>query len=130
MRALSLLRPSLLAAAMAIAALGAVTLPTSASAQVGVYFDVAPPPPRHEVVPAPRRGYVWAPGYWDLKGRRHVWRPGHWERVRRGYHYAEPTWAQRDGRWYLERGRWARGDRDGDGVPNAVDRRPNDPTRR
>ena len=98
MRSLTLLRPSLLAAAMAIAALGAVTLPTSASAQVGVYFDVTPPAPRHEVVPAPRRGYVWAPGYWDLKGRRHVWRPGHWERVRRGYHYAEPTWAQRDGR--------------------------------
>ena len=129
MRLATLFRPPLLAAAMAIAAMGAATLPTSASAQ-GVYFGVAPPPPRQEVAPPPRRGYVWAPGYWDLQGRRHVWRAGHWERVRRGYHYAEPTWTQREGRWYLERGRWARGDRDGDGVPNAADRRPNDPTRR
>jgi hypothetical protein len=126
----TVLRQSLLATALAVAALSGVAVPTSASAQVGVYFDVAPPAPRHEVVPAARRGYVWVPGYWDLVGRRHVWRGGHWERVRRGYHYAPPVWSQRDGRWYLERGRWARGDRDGDGVPNAADRRPNDPTRR
>jgi hypothetical protein len=30
----------------------------------------------------------------------------------------------------MEQGRWHRGDRDGDGVPNRMDRAPNDPTRR
>ena len=115
---------------LCVASLGAISLPMAASAQVGIYFNSGPPPNREEAVPAPRRGYVWAPGYWNANGNRHVWQRGHWERERRGYYYAQPAWTQRDNRWQLERGRWNRGDRDRDGVPNAVDRAPNDPTRR
>jgi hypothetical protein len=48
---------------------------------------------------------------------------------RRGYYFAQPTWTQRDNRWQLERGRWNRGDRDHDGVPNARDRAPDNPNR-
>jgi hypothetical protein len=33
---------------------------------------------------------------------------------------------ERDGRWVLERRRW---DRDGDGVPNRLDARPDNPNR-
>ena len=42
----------------------------------------------------------------------------------RGYTYVSPTWHHRDGRWYFERGRWNRGDRDRDGVSNRNDRFP------
>lgn len=118
-----------LMAALCVAALGATAIPTTASAQVGVYLNIAPPPPRNEVVPAPRRGYVWVPGYWNARNKRHVWQPGHWERERRGYVFVEPRWVQHDNRWQLERGNWRRGDRDRDGVPNAVDRAPNNPNR-
>lgn len=108
---------------------GAAIAPSTATAAVDVYYNVAPPPAQHEAVPAARRGYVWVPGYWELRGQRHVWRAGHWERTRRGYHYAPPVWEQRGERWYLDRGGWRRGDRDGDGIPNRVDRHPNNPNR-
>ncbi|WP_338034310.1 hypothetical protein [Komagataeibacter melaceti] len=39
-----------------------------------------PPPPRYEVVPRPRRGYVWAPGRWVWYQRGYVWRRGGWRR--------------------------------------------------
>jgi hypothetical protein len=141
------------------ALLGAIALssiafmPIPASAQI--YIDVAPPAPRHEVVPAHRAGYVWQPGYYDWRGNRHVWVRGHWVRERQGMYWHPSRWEQRDGRWYLEKGRWDReryaqrgrgnnpmGDRDRDGIPNAVDRdrdgdgvrdrrdaRPNNPNR-
>ena len=116
------LRKSLLAV-LCVASLGAAALPATVSAAPpGIYFNIAPPPPRVEVVPDARRGYVWVPGYWDARGRRHVWIAGHWERARRGYSYVEPRWIERNNRWYLERGRWNRGDRDRDGIPNARDR--------
>jgi len=39
----------------------------------GVDVDVAPPPPRVVEYPAPRAGFVWAPGYWNWNGHEHVW---------------------------------------------------------
>jgi hypothetical protein len=120
-----MIKPRLLAAALAVS-LTCLTLPAGAA----VYSQVAPPPPRSEAMPQPRRGYAWAPGYWDWRGKRHVWVQGHWMRERPGYRYNAPRWEQRDGRWAMDRGRWMRGDRDGDGVPNGMDRRPDDPRRR
>lgn len=118
-----------LVAVLCAASLGAVALPMSASAETRIYFNSAPPELRYEAVPSARRGQVWVPGHWDAKGKKHVWRAGHWEKQRKGYHYVTPSWVQRDNRWELQRGRWNKGDRDGDGVPNAVDRRPNNPNR-
>jgi len=114
---------------MCMATLGAVSVPVAASAQVAVYFNSAPPPARYEAVPAPRHGYQWSPGYWNVKGKKHVWQNGHWERNRHGYHYAQPNWTQHNDQWQLQRGQWEKGDRDHDGVPNAVDRAPDNPTR-
>jgi WXXGXW repeat (2 copies) len=122
------LRKSLLVA-MCVASLGAASVPIAAGA-AEVYFNIAPPAPRVEVIPAPRSGHLWVPGFWDARANRHVWVRGHWERERRGYRFVEPRWVQRDNRWLLERGRWSRGDRDGDGVPNSRDRAPNNPYRR
>ena len=126
-----MLNKTILASCLAASfAFGASTLPITATAAPVVYVQTAPPPMRHEVVPAARRGYVWVPGYWNWNGRRHVWQQGVWMKERRGYVYTQPAWAEHDGRWELRRGAWARGDADHDGVPNGADRRPNDPTRR
>ncbi len=122
------LRKTLLVA-ICIGSLAGISVPLNANAQQVIYFNAPPPEARREVVPAPRRGYVWSPGYWNVRGNRHVWQRGHWERARHGYYFAQPTWTQRDDRWQLERGRWNRGDRDHDGVPNGMDRAPNDPNR-
>ena len=121
-----MIRKILLAAVVA-ASLGGVTVPAAAA---DIYVRREPPPPREEVVPAPRRGYAWAPGYWDWRGKRHVWHAGSWVRERPGHRYRETRWVERDGRWYLSRGRWERmRDRDGDGVPDRFDRRPDNPRR-
>ena len=116
----------LLIAALLGAPLGSIALPAGAAA---IVVQVAPPPPRAEAVPAPRRGYVWVPGYWDWRGNRHVWVAGSWMREKHGYHYQQPRWEEHDGHWQMQRGNWARGDRDGDGVPDRVDRQPNNPAR-
>lgn len=123
-------------AALALAgALWAATPAQAQPAQPGVVLTQAgphgraipaPPPPRHEAVPRARRGQVWSPGYWDWRGRRYVWVPGTWVKARPGYRYREPHWVERDGHWELRRGGW---DRDGDGVPNRHDSRPNNPYR-
>ena len=109
---------------IAAGTLGAVTtpLPSVAASRVDIQLNFGPPPPRFEVVPAPRRGYIWSPGYWAWDGYRHVWVVGHWEPFRPGYAYYAPGWVQRDGRWHYRSSRW---DRDGDGIPNRRDPTPN-----
>jgi WXXGXW repeat (2 copies) len=123
-----MLKKTLIATSLALLALGgAFTVP--AQAQVSIRIGSAPPPPRVEVVPAPRRGYVWTAGHWEWQNRRHQWVTGSWMRERRGQHFVEPVWTENNGRWEYRRGSWARGDRDGDGVPNSMDRRPNNPNK-
>src|SRR5262249_2752749 len=108
-----------------------------------IYVDVAPPAPRYEVVPAPRAGYVWAPGYWDWRHGHHVWVKGHWEREHHGMYWHPHHWEQVDGRWVMREGGWHNEryvmrheeqphrlrDRDHDGVPDRYDRAPDNPYR-
>lgn len=119
----------LFAAAAAVISSAAFVPVQSFAADRVVVIREAPPAPRQEVVPAARRGYEWAPGYWDYAGHRYVWVKGHWERSRAGYAYRRPEWRQGSNGWEMDRGGWRRGDRDGDGVPNRDDRRPNNPNR-
>jgi hypothetical protein len=79
-----------------------------ATAAVGLSIVVAPPEPRAEVVPGPRAGWVWAPGYWEWRGRAHVWVPGHWIRERRGYHWVADVWVHNGPQWVFQRGHWER----------------------
>jgi hypothetical protein len=98
-----------------------------------------PPPPRHEVIPGARPGWVWAPGHYERRGSEYAWTEGHWMRDREGFEYREPRWVQRaDGSWYLVGNNWERraaerqarhenrmnphGDFDGDGIANQYDR--------
>jgi hypothetical protein len=104
-------------------------MPMTASADSVVYFSSPPPQARYEAVPARRPGYVWSSGYWNAKHNKHVWQAGHWERERHGYHITQPAWTQHESKWELHRGHWTQGDRDHDGVPNSVDRAPDNPNR-
>ncbi len=143
----SMLRTSLTAAGLALAALVGTAAPAQAQPHTTVvvqsgtpgFVIPAPPPLRREAVPRARHGQVWVPGYWDWRGHRHVWVAGHWEKARAGYRYRNPKWEQRDGRWEMNRGGWDRDgdgianrndrDRDGDGVPNRRDNHPDNPRR-
>jgi hypothetical protein len=116
----------LLIASIIAGSLGTVSLPSFAEV---VVVRQAPPALREERTPEPRHGYTWVAGHWDWRNNHHVWVRGTWLKERRGYVYHQPTWAERDGKWEMSRGNWARGDRDHDGVPNAVDNHPNNPNR-
>jgi hypothetical protein len=96
-----------------LSTLGATAaLAPAAQAQVvgvDVRIGTPPPAPRYEVVPAPRHGYAWAPGYWAWNGHRHVWVGGHWERMRRHYARYEPAhWQPGPGGWVFIPGHWVR----------------------
>lgn len=118
----------LLIASLVAGSFGTFTLPASAAV---IVVRQAPPPLRAERVPEPRRGQTWLAGHWEWRNKHHVWVGGTWIRDRRGYHYNAPAWAERNGRWEMTRGAWVRGqrDRDGDGVRNRDDARPNNPNR-
>jgi len=86
----------------------AAIAPAVSLAGVVVDIDVAPPAPQVEVVPAPRAGFVWAPGYWEWRGHNHVWERGHWIRERPGYHWVPDRWDQRGPHWHHSIGHWER----------------------
>jgi hypothetical protein len=88
----------------AMLALGSVAMP--AAAQISINIEFAPPAPRYEVVPAPRSGYTWAPGYWQWQDQRHVWATGRWVEERPGSYWVADRWEPRDGRHYYQPGRW------------------------
>ena len=77
-----MIRKILLAAMIGTSAV-TVAFPAIARDRI-VYVQVAPPVIREEVVPAPRRGYAWAPGYWGWRHSKHVWVRGAWVRDPQG----------------------------------------------
>jgi hypothetical protein len=89
-------------------AAGTLAAPAISYGGVVVDIDVAPPPVQVEVVPGPRAGYVWAPGYWNWVGGRHVWVAGHFIRERPGYHWVPHAWVQVGPRWHFAPGHWER----------------------
>lgn len=97
---------------VSLLALGASVMVPLSQAQAQAYVGVRigqPPPPRYEVVPPPRYGYAWAPGYWRWNGYRHVWVRGTWMRARPGYRYVPPRWERGPrGDWQMRPYRWDR----------------------
>jgi hypothetical protein len=122
----------ILIASLVATAFGSAPMIASAQ-QRAIVITQPPPPPREERMPEMRRGYEWAPGHWAWRNGRHVWVEGRQMRERRGSHWVADRWVERHGRWELVAGHWERGarnrDRDGDGVPNRYDSRPNNPNR-
>lgn len=99
---------SFIATLCVAAATAGSLLPGVSAAGVSVDIDIAPPAPRVELVPPPRVGYVWAPGYWAWRGGAHVWVSGRWVAERRGYHWVPDRWVQVGPHWHYARGYWAR----------------------
>lgn len=98
-------------AALGVAlAAGVYAPPSSAGSYVAVNIGVAPPAPIYEVVPPPRVGYVWGPGYWiwSAPAHRHIWVHGNWIRVRPGYIYRPPQWNRYGNGWRFREGYWGR----------------------
>jgi len=136
----TMIKTGFIAAALAVASLGAATTPAAAQTSISVQIG-QPPPPRYEVVPVARPGHLWVPGHWEWRGNRHTWVAGYYMRARPGYYYTQPTYVQYGNRWDYRPGHWSRGearghghghghghanngrgDRDRDGVPNGRDR--------
>ena len=101
-------RAALLALAALLGGATAVALPAAAQAQAVVSVQIGPPAPRTEVIPPPRSGHVWVPGYYVWQRRAYVWRPGYWVANRPGYVYVAPGWEQRGSRWVYRPARWDR----------------------
>jgi len=126
-----------LAATAAAALMGVASVSYAIPAVVA---EVAPPTVVYETIPAPREGYVWAPGHYVFRDGRYVWVSGHWMRERPGYEWEEARWVRRpDGSWRLIAGHWVAvdedlafddrrgrrgpyGDLDRDGIINSEDR--------
>jgi hypothetical protein len=81
------------------------SMPASAA---DIVSDVAPPALRAERAPAPRDGYVWASGHWELRGHDYAWVGGTWIAERRGAHWAADRWEQQGAQWHFLPGHWER----------------------
>ena len=85
----------------------AVALPAGAQARaVELEVDVAPPAARVEVAPAPRPGFVYAPGYWQYDGKQYTWTEGRFIADREGHRYVVPAYEPRGQRWVFRAGHW------------------------
>ena len=100
------IKAALLAAGVAAGVLSGMALPAVAQAQGYAWVRVGPPPPRHELAPPLRHGWVWVPGHYQWRHGRHVWVGGYWVRERHGYVHVAPVWVQDGGRWYYRPARW------------------------
>ena len=67
----------------------------SGGVSVAIDLGTPPPAPRIEVIPPPRVGYLWAPGYWAWTGHRHEWVAGRWLEARRLSPLSRPLGATR-----------------------------------
>ena len=81
-----------------------------------------------EVHPAPRPGYIWAPGHYEWNGTRHVWMPGVW--VKDDYDRQWKAYAFNNGRTTYANGPLELRDRDGNVIPINPEAYPIDSTRR
>lgn len=94
-----------LAAAATFPALGQVNI----NINVPGIVQMAPPPPRYEMVPGPRPGQVWVQGRWVWNERDYVWQGGRWQQDRPDYVYAPGRWVQASGGWRWVDDQWKPG---------------------
>ena len=88
---------------------GFAALFSAAGAQAAdIVSETAPPALRTERAPAPRDGYVWAAGHWELRGHDYAWVGGTWITERRGARWAADRWEQQGSQWHFIPGHWER----------------------
>jgi hypothetical protein len=92
---------------LTLVAICALAMPAAAQ-NFSVTIGTAPPAPQYEVVPPPRAGYAWAPGYWRWEHNHHVWEAGHWMEHREGYRWEPDHWVRHEGGYSHVPGHWDR----------------------
>jgi hypothetical protein len=88
-----------------------------------VTVEQAPPADRHEVVPRPRPGYVWAAGHWEWTGRFYSWTSGTWIVQHRNQNWVADSWEQVGSQWHFTAGHWINKTAADSGSLQAQDRR-------
>ena len=78
-------------------------------AYVAAYVPGPPPQPYVAGVVgyAPAPGYVWADGFWDLRGNNWTWVHGYWAQPPHPHaHWVATRWVQRGHGWRRVEGHW------------------------
>jgi hypothetical protein len=92
--------------------MGSAIIPAIAHADADLIVNTAPPAPKTEIVPGPRTGYVWSPGYWKWENNEHVWVEGRWIEQRKDAHWIPDRWTQDPNdpnHWHFRPGHWEEG---------------------
>jgi len=85
----------------------AIATPAVTQARTVEYeINIAPPAPRVDVVPAPREGFIYEPGYWGYDGRQYVWVDGQFIARREGHTYTPHVFERRGEHWMFRGGHW------------------------
>jgi hypothetical protein len=89
-----------------------LSAPTYAAVNFSFGIEIMPPPPRVEVMPAQRPGFIWGPGYWAWEHGQHVWIEGRWIQARPGQFWVPERWVEyrgpRGSHYHFEPGHWER----------------------
>ncbi|MEP7261592.1 MAG: YXWGXW repeat-containing protein [Usitatibacter sp.] len=75
------------ACALASTSLPAFSFNTTPDVDFEWYANVGRSPGNAEIMPAPRAGYIWAPGHYEWTGTRQVWAKGVWVRDEQSPHW-------------------------------------------
>jgi hypothetical protein len=95
-------------ALLALCLSAVLAAPSVSLAESQITTISAPPPPRLEIAPPARDGYVWSPGHWEWGGRSYNWVTGTWVVQRRGAHYVGSQWLKDGDQWHFIAGHWER----------------------
>lgn len=94
------------AVSLAIACVGCTATASVHGGMTVVYSQ--PPQPKVETM-APRPGYVWVRGHWDLVNGQWAWISGRYVRDRPGSRWQEGRWERRGEAWHWFEGEWVAG---------------------
>ena len=98
------LRKSIGTAALAVGLMGTASIAAAAISEIEI--RTAPPPPRVEVVPVPREGFIYEPGHYSYDGEKYVWADGRFIQQREGRTYTPYALERRGDNWYFRPGYW------------------------
>jgi hypothetical protein len=89
---------------VAAGVLGMATLGQAAAPDVEI--TIAPPADRVEVVPEPRKGFVYERGHYEYDGHAYQWKEGRFLQERQGHVYTPYALEHRGDKYYYRPGHW------------------------
>ena len=78
----------------------------NAARVVELEIGTAPPPPRVEVVPEPREGFIYERGHYEWDGQRYVWVEGKFIEKREDHKWRPYVLEPRGEKWHFRAGHW------------------------